>query len=136
VAEPFMLRLLTPDKSIYEDKVEALIVPGSKGELGVLAGHTKFITDLVPGCLRYVRAGQTERMAISGGFAEVYSGGATVLADSLERPGEIDVERAKRSKQEVAQALANRAELGPAEFRRLEARLARAENRLKLAGQQ
>jgi len=136
VAEPYMLRLLTPDKSIFEDKVEALIVPGSEGELGVLAGHTKFITDLVPGSLRYLRAGQTERMAVSGGFAEVYPGGATILADTLERPEDIDLERARKSKQDTEQTLQKRTELDPTETLRLEARLARAKNRLRVAGRQ
>jgi len=133
VSKSFLLRLLTPDSSIFEDDVEAVIVPGEKGEFGVLGGHTKFITSLVPGILRYVQAGQTRRLAISGGFAEVYPEGVTVLADTLESPEEIDLERSEISRKEVLKALEKKGELDPQEIQHLEARLARAVNRIKAA---
>jgi len=131
VSKSFLLRLLTPDSSIFEDDVEAVIVPGEKGEFGVLGGHTKFITSLVPGILRYVQAGQTRRLAISGGFAEVYPEGVTVLADTLESSEEIDLERSEISRKEVLKALEKKGELDPQEIQHLEARLARAVNRIK-----
>ena len=133
MANPFMLRLLTPDESIFEDNVDAIVVPGENGEFGVLAGHTKFITTLVPGILKYVHGGQTHKAAISGGFAEVYPDGVTVLADTLERPEDIDTERSEKSRTEVLKALEKKGDLEEAEVVRLEARLARAENRLKVA---
>jgi len=105
VATSVNLRLLTPYKSLFEGEVEGVIVPGENGEFGVLAMHTKFVTTLRPGVLRYVKDGQTVKYAVSGGFAEVHQNGVTVLADSMERPKDIDVDRD---------------------------RLARAENRLKL----
>ncbi|MBW1806721.1 MAG: ATP synthase F1 subunit epsilon [Deltaproteobacteria bacterium] len=131
MSKSFLLRLLTPDSSIFEDDVEAVIVPGEKGEFGVLGGHTKFITSLVPGILRYVQAGQTRRLAISGGFAEVYPEGVTVLADTLESSEEIDLERSEISRKEVLKALEKKGELDPQEIQHLEARLARAVNRIK-----
>jgi F-type H+-transporting ATPase subunit epsilon len=133
VSKPFLLRLLTPDSTIFEDDVEAVIVPGAKGEFGVLGGHTKFITSLVPGILRYVHAGQTRRLAISGGFTEVYPEGVTVLADTLESPEDIDLDRANESRKDVLKALEKKGELDPLEVGRLEARLARANNRIKAA---
>jgi len=133
VSKSFLLRLLTPDSSIFEDDVEAVIVPGEKGEFGVLGGHTKFITSLVPGILRYVQAGQTRRLAISGGFAEVYPEGVTVLADTLESSEEIDLERSEISRKEVLKALEKKDELDPQKIQQLEARLARAVNRIKAA---
>ncbi|MBW1872434.1 MAG: ATP synthase F1 subunit epsilon [Deltaproteobacteria bacterium] len=133
MSKSFLLRLLTPDSSIFEDDVEAVIVPGEKGEFGVLGGHTKFITSLVPGILRYVQAGQTRRLAISGGFAEVYPEGVTVLADTLESSEEIDLERSEISRKEVLKALEKKDELDPQKIQQLEARLARAVNRIKAA---
>jgi F-type H+-transporting ATPase subunit epsilon len=133
VAKPFLLRLLTPYQSLFEGDVEAVIVPGEHGEFGVLAQHTKFVTTLKPGILRYVKAGQTIRYAVSGGFAEVHQNGVTVLAESMERPEDIDVERAKQSRDQAKRELENRASLEPKQIQRWESRLARSENRLKLA---
>jgi len=90
VADTFQLRLLTPERSLFEGPVEAVIVPGENGQLGVLAGHTKLVTTLVPGVVRYVASGQTHQVAASGGFAEVSPGGVTILADTAEPPQEID----------------------------------------------
>jgi F-type H+-transporting ATPase subunit epsilon len=133
VAKPFLLRLLTPYQSLYEGDVDAVIVPGEHGEFGVLAMHTKFVTTLKPGVLRYVKGGQTIRYAVSGGFAEVHQNGVTVLADSMERPQDIDAARAKESRDRASKELEQRSTLEPRQVRRWEDRLARAENRLKLA---
>lgn len=127
------LRLLTPYKSLFEGEVEGVIVPGEHGEFGVLAMHTKFVTTLRSGVLRYVKGGQTVQYAVSGGFAEVHQNGVTVLADSMERPQDIDVERAKESRERAKKELENRASMDPRQIARWEDRLARAENRLKLA---
>jgi len=133
VAKPFKLRLLTPYKSVFEDEVEAISMPGENGEFGVLAGHTKFITTLVPGVLRYVHDGKTERAAIGGGFAEVSPAGVTVLADSMEKPEEIDVERAELSRREALEDLKKKSELSTEQVTHIEERLSRARNRLRIA---
>jgi F-type H+-transporting ATPase subunit epsilon len=133
VAKPVLLRLLTPYQSLFEGEVEAVIVPGEHGEFGVLAMHTKFVTTLRPGVLRYVKGGQTIRYAVSGGFAEVHQDGVTVLADSMELPRDIDAARAKESRDRAKKELEKRSSMKPKQIRRWEDRLARAENRLKLA---
>jgi F-type H+-transporting ATPase subunit epsilon len=133
VATSVNLRLLTPYQSLFEGEVEGVIVPGENGEFGVLAMHTKFVTTLRPGVLRYVKDGQTVRYAVSGGFAEVHQNGVTVLADSMELPKDIDVERAKESRDRAKKELQNRAGMEPRQVARWEDRLARAENRIKLA---
>ena len=133
MATSVMLRLLTPYQSLFEGEVEGVIVPGEHGEFGVLAMHTKFVTTLKPGVLRYVKGGQTVQYAVSGGFAEVHQNGVTVLADSMELPRDIDVERAKESRERAKQELQNRSKMEPRQVARWEDRLARAENRLKLA---
>jgi len=133
VAKPFLLRLLTPYQSLFEGDVDAVIVPGEHGEFGVLAMHTKFVTTLKPGVLRYVKDGQTIRFSISDGFAEVHQSGVTVLADSMERPQDIDAARAKESRDRALKELEKRSSMEPKQIGRWENRLVRAENRLKLA---
>ena len=133
MATTFLLRLLTPYESLFEDQVQAVIVPGEGGEFGVLARHTKYITVLATGILRFVKDGRTEKFAISGGFAEVYPDGMTVLADSMERSSKIDVERAQKNRQEALDQLKRKASMEEKQVRRWDKRLARAENRLKVA---
>lgn len=133
MANTFPFKLLCPYKSLFEGRVEAVMLPGEQGEFGVLSSHTKFATALRPGVVRFVADGQTQRFAIGGGFSEVHADGVVVLADSAERSDKIDLPRAEKSREH---ALAELKQLDPADTtrrERLEAHLARAENRIRLA---
>lgn len=68
------------------DDVYMVVVPGTEGEFGVMAGHAPFMSTLRDGELAVYRsAGATpERIRVSGGFAEVGDAGLTVLAESAE----------------------------------------------------
>lgn len=76
--------LVTPDKLVISDDVYMVVVPGTEGEFGVLAGHAPFMSTLRDGELAVYRtqSGQPEKIPVSGGFAEVSDRGLTVLAES------------------------------------------------------
>jgi len=95
---PFAFRLVTPQRLVSESEIVFLEAPGSEGYLGVLAHHAPLITTLRPGRLD-VRdpSGTMRHYAVSGGFLEVSDNRATVLADAVERPEDIDVARAEAS---------------------------------------
>ena len=78
--------LVTPERQVMADDVYMVVVPGSEGEFGVMAGHAPFMSTLRDGELSVYRsAGATpERIRVSGGFAEVGDAGLTVLAESAE----------------------------------------------------
>ena len=78
--------LVTPERQVLAAEVHMVVVPGSEGELGVMAGHAPFMTTLRDGELAVYRtAGAApERVRVSGGFAEVGANGLTVLAESAE----------------------------------------------------
>ena len=78
--------LVTPEKLVRSEEVHMVVVPGSEGEFGVMEGHAPVMTTLRDGELAVYRtAGATpERIAVSGGFAEVSDGGLTVLAERAE----------------------------------------------------
>ncbi|MDM7915333.1 MAG: F0F1 ATP synthase subunit epsilon [Candidatus Eisenbacteria bacterium] len=133
MAETFHLSLLTPERSVLEAPVESIIVPGEDGYLGVLAHHAPLIAALAPGKLTVRRAdGTTSIWALSGGFLEVSENQATVLADALEEPSKIDVERAQRAADRARERL--RDTTGAFDIERAGLAWARALNRLKLAG--
>ena len=75
--------LVTPERLIRTDDVYMVTVPGSEGDFGVLHGHAPFMSTIRDGELRIYKsqAGEPERIAIEGGFAEVNENGLTVLAE-------------------------------------------------------
>ncbi|HEY3216025.1 MAG TPA: ATP synthase F1 subunit epsilon [Candidatus Eisenbacteria bacterium] len=85
MANTFQLSVLTPEGTVFEGAVEYVQVPGSQGYLGVLAHHAALVTALATGTLTVRHAGgREEHWAVQGGFFEVSSNRATVLADAVE----------------------------------------------------
>jgi len=81
----FHFELVTPERLVRSDDVYMVVVPGTEGEFGVMAGHAPVVTTLKDAELKiYKSAGaQPESIAVSGGFAEVGDKGLTVLAESV-----------------------------------------------------
>ena len=129
----FKLSIVTPEKPFYEAECRSVVVPGSEGYLGVLTDHAPLLTALVPGEIKVVESyGERERhFAVSGGFFEVAHNHATVLADAIEEPGQIDLARAEAALARARQRLAERPE-GLNQVR-AEFAVVRAKNRAALA---
>jgi F-type H+-transporting ATPase subunit epsilon len=75
--------LVTPEKLLRSEDVQMVVVPGSEGEFGVMAGHAPYMSTMRAGDLAIYRTfpGEPERIAVQGGFAEVNEAGLTVLAE-------------------------------------------------------
>ena len=93
MAETFSLDLVTPDQTIYSGEVEELVAPGSLGEFGVLRGHARMMSALVPGRLVYRSSAGEKTLVAAGGFAEVTGDKVTVLLDGAEAVEELDASR-------------------------------------------
>ena len=127
------LEIRTPEQLIYEGDVTSVKAPGAVGSFEILAGHLPFLTVLEVGEIRIRESDTPQSIATSGGVFEVLRTGVTVLADTAEWAYEIDVERAEEARQRAQELLASR---NPNINRgRAEAALARAVNRLRVAGQ-
>ena len=76
--------LVTPDRLVMSENVYMVVVPGTEGESGILAGHAPYMTTLKDGEVAVYRSAgaQPERIPVTGGFAEVSDEGLTVLAES------------------------------------------------------
>ncbi len=86
--------------------MDEVIIPGYEGEFGVLPEHTLYLSIVKIGVLRYRKGTEWFKVALGGGFAEVTpERGVVVLADTAERAGEIDLERARRAKERAEEAL-------------------------------
>jgi F-type H+-transporting ATPase subunit epsilon len=133
MSETFQLEIVTPEKKVVETQAEEVQIPGKNGYLGILPGHAPLITELSVGEITFrEHSGSNEqRLAVAWGFAEVLPEKVTILAETAERPSEIDVDRARKSKERAEQRLTS----GNAEVdvdRALDA-LHRAEARLDVA---
>ena len=133
MADRLTLEIATPTRLAVAETVDEIVIPGSQGYFGVLPGHAAFLTTLGVGELMY-RIGRDEHyLAVAGGFAEVRNDKVIVLADTAERPEEIDRTRAERARERAERRLAGRVE-EEVDYQRALAALARALARLLTAG--
>ena len=85
----FDFALVTPEKMLRSEEVHMVVVPGTEGDFGVLAGHAPYMSTLRNGDIAIYRTGfgdTPERIAVEGGFAEVGERGLTVLAEKADVP--------------------------------------------------
>jgi len=107
MADTFQLEIVTPEKKMVETRTDEVEIPGRNGYLGIMAGHAPLITELSVGEITYREDSSEQRLAVAWGFAEVLPDKVTILAESAERPSDIDVERARKAKQRAEQRLAS-----------------------------
>lgn len=127
----FLLEIVTPERKVYEQEVNMIIVRGVEGELGILPNHIPFVTPLKIAPLEAKKAGGNETIAVSGGFMEVRKNKVVILAESAELPQEIDVERAKAAQDRARKRL--QAKRDDIDYRRAEMALQRAMTRIRVA---
>lgn len=100
------LEVVTPERSLVNEQVDEVQLPGSEGYFGVLPGHTPLLATLQVGELWY-RIGQEKHyLAVAFGFAEVLPDRVTVLAQIAERPEDIDVPRAEAARKRAEDRIA------------------------------
>jgi F-type H+-transporting ATPase subunit epsilon len=128
----FILEVVTPYGFVVNSKVEEAYIPGSWGDFGVLPGHTPFLSSLRIGELHYRREKEVQFLAINRGFAEVTPTKTTILADTAEAAGEIDIERARAAKARAEERLRTLSKDDPAYLVEIEA-LDRAKVRIRVA---
>ena len=133
MADRLTLEIATPLRLAVSETVNEVVVPGIEGYFGVLPGHAPFLTTLGIGEVMYRVGLDGHYLAVSGGFAEVRNDKVIVLADTAERPEEIDRARAERARERAEQRLSGRSQ-EDVDFARAAAALARALARLQVAG--
>ena len=93
------VEVVTPERVVYSGQASMVIARGVQGDLGILPKHMPMVTPLKIAPVQIkVEGDNVVRMAVSGGFMEVRGDKVTILAETAEMPGDIDVERAKASK--------------------------------------
>jgi F-type H+-transporting ATPase subunit epsilon len=98
------LTVITPERQVLEEPADAVVIPAHDGELGVLQDRAALMCELGIGQLRFTRAGQTRRLFIDGGFAQVFDNHVTVLT-SQALPAEMVTSEVIAAAEKDAQAL-------------------------------
>jgi F-type H+-transporting ATPase subunit epsilon len=93
----FELEVATPDRLLLKEQVKEAQIPAKNGYVGVLPEHAPLLSELGAGTLTYTVGDQSHSVVVSGGWVEVLPGSTRVLADSAERPNEIDLKRAQEA---------------------------------------
>ena len=105
MAGTFQLQIVSADRSIVNETVDEIQVPGAEGYFGVLPGHTPLLSLIGTGELWFRRGSETSYVSLSGGFAEVQPDRVTILAQIAERADEIDTARAEAAKRRAEERL-------------------------------
>lgn len=89
------VRVVAPDKTVWDSEADEVILPSTTGQLGILSGHAPLLTALDIGVMR-VRPEKTWiPIALMGGFAEIENNEVIILVNGAERGDKIDKEAAR-----------------------------------------
>ena len=108
MADPFQFDLVSPERLLFSERVEQVVVPGAEGDFTVLKGHAPFMSTLRPGVLDVTRGSGIERIFVRGGFADVTPEGLTILAERAMPLADVDAqalaEEIKNAQEDLADA--------------------------------
>jgi len=102
--EKLRVRVVTPEKPVFEGEADMVVVPAHDGELGILPRHARLLASLGFGSLRIHEETQVTRWFLEGGFVQVREGLVTVLCERATTFDNLDVEQADKAASEARQA--------------------------------
>ena len=103
--EDYKLRIITPDIVFYEGTADMIEFNTTEGEIGVLPGHIPMTVIIKPGVLTITEKDEVKEAALHSGFVEILPDRMTILAEVVEWPGEIDLERAEAAKRRAEERI-------------------------------
>ena len=94
MSKPSSIRfvVITPERQVLEQAVSSVVFTAHDGEMGVLTGRAPLVCELGIGQLRYEVGGQSRRLFIDGGFAQVYQNAVTILTQQALPAEQINAE--------------------------------------------
>jgi F-type H+-transporting ATPase subunit epsilon len=91
------VRVIAPDKTVWDSSAEEVILPSTTGQLGILTDHAPLLSALDIGVMRVRDNKDWTAIALMGGFAEVENNEVTILVNGAERGDSIDREAARQA---------------------------------------
>ena len=91
MAEVFKFELVSPERLLVSDSVESVVIPGTEGEMTVMANHAPVMTTIKPGVVTVKpESGSEQRFVVFGGFADILPSGCTLLAEEAVSVQDLD----------------------------------------------
>jgi len=126
--------LTTPEKVVFQQEVDQVTLPTMDGEITILPNHIALVAQLVPGVATLKKNGESEDVAVSGGFIQVDGKGkVTVLADTAERGMNLNLEDIEKAKKRAEDVMKNAARGNDETFAHAAAELERELARYRVA---
>lgn len=128
------VRVISPDKTVWDSSAEEVILPSTTGQVGILSDHAPLLTALDTGVMRVRPEKEWVAIALLGGFAEVENNQVTILVNGAERGDAIDKEAARIAYSEAEQRLTATANGSRQEQIQAQQAMKRARARFQAAG--
>lgn len=130
-----LFKLVTPERTVFQEEVVSVTLPTEDGEITVLPGHISLVSKLKPGVAELKRPdGSVDEVAVSGGFIQVLKGSqVTVLADTAERGVELSLEAIEEAKERAEKIMKEKIAAGDMRYADAAAHLERELARYKAA---
>jgi F-type H+-transporting ATPase subunit epsilon len=126
------LEIVTPERKVYEQDINMVVVHGVAGQLGILPQHVPLVTPLKIAPVKAKKENSEEFIAVHGGFLEVRKDKVVILAEAAELGSDIDLLRAQQAKERAEQRLASKQD--EIDYKRAELALERAMARILTSG--
>nr|UAD84177.1 ATP synthase CF1 subunit epsilon [Gracilaria changii] len=91
------IRVIAPDRTVWDANAEEVILPSSTGQVGILKGHIPLLTAIDIGVMRVRLQKEWQPIILLGGFAEVKDNKITILVNGAEEVSEIDIKTAQEN---------------------------------------
>nr|YP_010198005.1 ATP synthase CF1 subunit epsilon [Gracilaria multipartita]UAD86421.1 ATP synthase CF1 subunit epsilon [Gracilaria multipartita] len=99
------IRVIAPDRTVWDASAEEVILPSSTGQVGILKGHIPLLTAIDIGVMRVRIEKEWQPIILLGGFAEVKDNNITILVNGAEQVSEVDVNTAQKNLDEATKIL-------------------------------
>lgn len=122
--------IVTPEGTVFAEQVKMVTFPAAEGQMGVLPGHMRLMTQIVPGEIIVRGAEHDTFLAVGGGLADVTGDHVTILTDMALEVDAIDAAKAEEARERAAARL--REKISNEEVATVNATLARSLAQLRV----
>lgn len=134
--------IITPEKVVYKDEVDEVLLPTPNGEIGILPEHISLVSQVSSGEITLKKKNKENHVAVTGGYVQVENDKVTILADYAIRSDDIELKKAEEAKQRAEKKMKEKVSerdfaLAESELRRslLEIQVVKRRRASKIPGQ-
>jgi len=127
----FHLEIITPEKVVYKNDIDEVVVPTENGQIAILPNHVGLLTQVIPGEIIVKKGGGRQVLAVTGGFLEVKNNSVSILADYAVRAEDIEVLKAEEAQKRAKKLMEEKT--SEHDFRIAQGELIKAITELKVA---